>query len=203
MVVWLGCILGVLLKGNGGFVWGNGFAWPWLHNAAAKREHCGALRVLRHGKSHQQISAAFSGGSVQSPVCHTHQNRHGKSNFRHCTRQQRATESLSSFLPQNVSAPALSSTNALPVGSVESQLSRERARRQQQLLDQHRSNVDLLEKAMKMFQGLEPAGRAGGFTWREKGSRETLEPLPGPKRELGTEFVAGRVVIGQGVMVLC
>lgn len=115
VVVSLGCILGVLLKGNGGFVWGNGFVWPWLHNAAAKREHWVALRVLRHGKSHQQISAGFSGGSVQSP-CHTHKNRLRKSNFRHCTRQQRATESLSSFLPQNFSAPALSSTNADPVG---------------------------------------------------------------------------------------
>lgn len=115
VVVSLGCILGVLLKGNGGFVWGNGFVWPWLHNAAAKREHWVALRVLRHGKSHQQLSAGFSGASVQSP-CHTHKNRHGKSNFRHCTRQQRATESLSSFLARNLSAPALSSTNADPAG---------------------------------------------------------------------------------------
>lgn len=50
------------------FRWGNAFVWPWLHNAAAAREHCRALGALRLAKSHQQISVAVQGDQISSLV---------------------------------------------------------------------------------------------------------------------------------------
>lgn len=133
VVTSLGCILGVFAERKLWFRMGKLHCVAMAAQYQQPNENTGWLYgCLGMALSISKSQQAFQEDQY-SPPCHRQENRHRKSNFSHYTRQQQATESLCGFLPQSDAAPALSSTNALPVGSAESQVSREGARRRQLL----------------------------------------------------------------------
>ena len=139
VVTSLGCILGVFTERKLRFRMGKLHCVAMAAQYQQPNENTGWLYgCLGMAPSISKSQQAFQ-EDQHSPPRHRQENRHRKSHFSHYTRQQRATGSLCSFLPQSYAAPALSSTNAesstnaLPVGSAELQVSRERARRRQLL----------------------------------------------------------------------